>query len=95
MQDKKLYYQLWGFKKPWEITAISVDYQLLEIHITVSWPKKQKAPCTLCGIDASLYDHCPERTWRHLDTMQFKTIIHSAVPRIDCPTHGVQTITIP
>jgi len=68
---------------------------ILEVHITVSWPKKQKAPCPLCGIDASLYDHCPERTWRHLDTMQFKTIIHSSVPRIDCPTHGVQTIAIP
>jgi len=29
MQDKELYFQLWGFKKPWEITAISVDYQLI------------------------------------------------------------------
>ena len=95
MQDKELFFQLIGLEKPWEITDISVDYQLFEVHITVSFPKKEKAPCPLCETIASQYDHCPERSWRHLDTMQFKTFIHSSVPRIDCPTHGVQAITVP
>ena len=95
MPDKELFFQLIGLEKPWEITDISVDYQLFEVHITVSFPKKEKAPCPLCETPASQYDHCPGRSWRHLDTMQFKTFIHSSVPRIDCPTPGVQAITVP
>ena len=95
MHDKELFFQLIGLEKPWEITDITVDYQLFEVHITVSFPKRVKAPCPLCGTPASQYDHCPERTWRHLDTMQFKTFIHASVPRIECPTHGVQVITVP
>ncbi len=27
--------------------------------------------------------------------MQFKTFIHTSIPSIDCPTHGVQTIPVP
>jgi len=37
----------------------------------------------------------PERTWRHLDTMQFTTLIRARTPRSDCPEHGVKTMPVP
>ncbi len=36
-------------------------------------------------------DHAPERTWRHLDTMQFETVLVARVPRADCKACGVKT----
>jgi transposase len=35
------------------------------------------------------------REWRHLDTMQLKTVLRARVPRADCPEHGPQTIRVP
>ncbi|MFN5322613.1 MAG: transposase family protein [Planctomycetota bacterium] len=35
------------------------------------------------------------RTWRHLDLMQFETILRARVPRSDCPSCGVKTTTVP
>jgi transposase len=37
----------------------------------------------------------PEREWRHLDTMQFQTIIRARVPRSKCSQRGVKTIAVP
>src|SRR5256884_1223610 len=41
-----------------------------------------------------LYDHQPEREWRHLDTCQYRTILHAAPPRLQCPEHGVRVVKL-
>jgi transposase len=33
--------------------------------------------------------------WRHLDTCQFQTHLHAAIPRVQCPTHGVKQVRVP
>src|SRR5208337_1858845 len=48
-----------------------------------------------CGVACSIHDSAPERTWRHLDTMQFATLIRARTPRADCPEHGVKTMQVP
>ena len=45
--------------------------------------------------ECSIHDSAPERTWRHLDTMQFETLIRARTPRSECPEHGVKTMTVP
>jgi hypothetical protein len=42
-----------------------------------------------------LHDHDDERTWRHLDSCNFQTILHARVPRVNCPTHGVRQARVP
>lgn len=44
---------------------------------------------------SKLYDHQPERQWRHLDTCQYRTILHAEPPRSQCPTHGVRVVKLP
>src|SRR6266478_5420421 len=42
-----------------------------------------------------LYDHQPERCWRHLDTCQYRTILHAEPPRSNCPEHGPRAVKLP
>jgi transposase len=35
------------------------------------------------------------RRWRHLDSCQFKTFLEGAVPVVECPEHGTQTVQVP
>jgi transposase len=51
--------------------------------------------CPECGAACALYDHQPERPWRHLDTCQFRTILHAQPPRCDCPEHGPRVVRLP
>ncbi len=49
----------------------------------------------LSECQAIVVDHAPERTWRHLDTMQFETILKARIPRVNCSKCGVKTISVP
>ncbi len=42
----------------------------------------------LCAV----YDHAPLRSWRHLDTMQYKTFISCSLPRIKTSKGKVKTV---
>ena len=42
----------------------------------------------------SVYDHREQRTWRHLDTMQFKTRLIAQVLRIHCKEHGIKSLKV-
>ncbi|MBT9171449.1 MAG: hypothetical protein DDT18_01825 [Actinobacteria bacterium] len=89
MQDKELYRQLLGLQIPWVVSEVTVDFEKLKIDVWVIWPGK-KAACPECGRLYSIYDHREERKWRHLDTMQFQTILHCRIPRVNCSEHGVK-----
>ena len=95
MQDKELYRQLMGLRDPWKVSEVRVDFEGLKVDVWVEWPLERKAPCPECGADCAIYDHREERQWRHLDTMQFQTILHCRIPRINCSDHGVKSITVP
>jgi transposase len=42
-----------------------------------------------------LYDLQAERFWRHLDTCQYRTILHAESPRSECPEHRVKVVWLP
>jgi len=54
-----------------------------------------RVKCPECGKECTIADHAPERSWRHLDTMQFETRLRARVPRSDCPSCGVKTTQVP
>jgi len=91
----KHYSQLLGLSTPWRITSIDMDAAKQKIDISIEWPAGKPVRCPECGKSCSLKDHREERIWRHLDTMQFKTLLHCRIPRSECPVHGALTIDIP
>jgi transposase len=48
-----------------------------------------------CGGACSIADHAAERTWCHLDNMQFGTTLRAATPRANCRACGIRTIAVP
>lgn len=65
-----------------------------ELHIRVGRAPGAAVACPECGARCGAYD-ARERTWRHLDIWQFRTVVHCRVPRADCPGHGPRTVRVP
>jgi len=55
-----------------------------EVHVYLAHENQLECPCAECGARCALYDHQAERQWRHLDTCQYRTILHAAPPRSQC-----------
>lgn len=91
----KHYSLLLGLVPPWTVTNVDLRMQERLVEIDVQWPSDHEVECPECQRSCKIKDHREERRWRHLDTMQFQTIIKSRVPRSECPEHGVKTINIP
>jgi len=89
------YAQLLGINSPWEVKTVELKLAQRKVEIELGWQWGAAAKCPECGRECSIHDCAPERTWRHLDTMQFTTLIRARTPRSDCPEHGVKTMQVP
>jgi hypothetical protein len=92
---QKHYALLLGVGSPWEVKTVELKLQEKKVEIELGWQWGSAAKCPECGCECSIHDSAPERTWRHLDTMQFITVIRARTPRANCPEHGVKTMTVP
>ena len=66
-----------------------------QVHVYVEHQEQAAWPCPACSVESPLYDHEEERVWRHLDSCQFRTMLHGRVPRIRCAQHGVRQVQVP
>ena len=89
------YAQLLGIGSPWEVKTVELKLTEKKVEIELGWQWGAAAKCPECGRACSIHDCAPERTWRHLDTMQFTTLVRARTPRSDCPEHGVKTMQVP
>lgn len=89
------YRQMLNLSDPWMVSSVELDTEKLLLNIHVDTVKGTKLPCPHCKQLCTKEDHREERTWRHLDTMQFETIITCRTPRINCPEHGVLSVEVP
>lgn len=92
---QKHYALLLGVGSPWEVKTVDLNLEGKKVEIELGWQWGAAAKCPECGRECSIHDCAPERTWRHLDTMQFMTLIRARTPRADCPEHGVKTMQVP
>jgi transposase len=95
MQDTELYRYLLGIEEPWAVERVVLDVKNQRVDVWATHQEGIRWPCPECGAMTSLYDHAPERTWRHLDSCQFKTFLHARPPRITCKDHGVRQVRLP
>lgn len=83
-----------GLADPWTIQHINLDTDALTLDIQVVHGA-HTAPCPVCKKDMPVIDRREQRSWRHLNMMQFVTTITARVPRTECALHGIKTIEVP
>ncbi len=86
---------LLGIKSPWEVKRVNLNINGQRVDIAIEHDPNAAVACPECGKRCARYDHAPEREWRHLDVMQFMTVIRARTPRCACPEHGVVTVQVP
>lgn len=95
MQDRQLYQQILGITSPWSVARVELALDQGEVHVFLEHAPHSEWRCAECDRVCPLHDHEPARGWRHLDTCQYRTVLHAAVPRTKCPEHGVKVARIP
>lgn len=90
----KHYEQLIGLATPWHVSDVELDHRERKVQIRVERKGGGRLRCPECGVACAGYD-LRERSWRHLDTMQYQTILTAQVPRVNCPEHGIRQVRVP
>jgi transposase len=93
VKDTELYAQMLGIAKPWEVKEVKLDVSGKKVEVRLACAER-----TWWGTEAGerlpVHDHV-ERSWRHLDTMQFETVLTARVPRVKYPDGKVETVRVP
>lgn len=95
MSDTEHFSRLLGLSEPWFVERVDLLLHQGRIDLWVSHRSDARLECPECGSHSPTYDHVPERVWRHLDTMQYQTLLHARIPRIRCDEHGIKQVKVP
>lgn len=93
MQDRQLYAQILGIETPWKVEDVELDREGGEVRVFVVWGSG-RLECAECGARCPRHD-TRRRSWRHLDTCQFRTVLEAEIPRTRCDEHGVRQVRLP
>ena len=88
MQDRDLYQEIPGLKSPWSVMNVTLNLKEQQVDAFVEHPSGTELCWPECSLTLPCYDHTSERQWRHLDSCQFKTLLHASIPRVNRPGHG-------
>jgi len=78
----------------WRVSDVRSDYKNREVFIDIEHTGKQ-AECPKTFDLCVVYDHAPERKWRHLDILDYKTYLVCRLPRIKNQQEKVITVKPP
>jgi len=81
MHDKELYEKLLGLVQPWKVVEVDLNMPEAKVTVKLGHDPMSTFSCPDCNVKYSVYDH-RKRSWRHLDTCGFVTIIEADVPRV-------------
>jgi transposase len=95
MDDRSFYQTLLGLADPWVVEQVELCAADHEVLVRVGVGAGAALRCPECGEVSAGYDRSDERRWRHLDTMQYRTVLVTQIPRVRCDTHGVRQVKVP
>lgn len=91
---KEFYAQSLELKAPWKVTDVGIDGAAREVRIQVECAAGEVWGDPESGERAEIKGW-DERSWRHLDTCQFETVITARVPRLRLKSGRTLTVTVP
>lgn len=93
MRDRELYGTILGITAPWRVADVELRSEQGEVEVFIEHDGADLI-CPKCKAVCARYDS-RRRTWRHLDTCQYRTLLTADVPRVRCDEHGVHQIEVP
>lgn len=94
MDELELYEQILSLSPPWFVEQVRLNPCTKNVDVFVSCDADTQLSCPKCDAPSPHYD-LRQRSWRHLDTCQFPTLVHANIPRVECDRHGVLQIDTP
>jgi len=94
MESTSFYSQILGITSPWKIVSVDLEMKAKRVVIRVEVDRKIKWGHPETQLSASLHKWT-ERTWRHLDTCQFETLITASVPSVKHQDGSIEEIAVP
>jgi transposase len=94
MNEREFYRVILGLQEPWEISEVKLDAAAQKVEVVVVYKQGTLWACPESQEKLPIHDHV-ERSWRHLDTCQFETILVCRVPRLQLPDGKVWTVPVP
>jgi transposase len=95
MRDVTFFAKLLALDHPWRVRRVALDTHRRRIDLWLAHRRNATFTCPECGRPAPLRDHAATRAWRHLDHGGCPTWLHTNLPRVACPTHGVRRVRVP
>lgn len=93
MKDTDFFERALELKSPWFVEEVKMDVQAKRVEVNIgcrskAWGDPQSGE--------RLHIHGYEkRRWRHLDTMQFETVLVANVPRVKYPDGHTELVSVP
>jgi len=94
MQSTNFYQQILGISSPWKVVNVDLDMDAKRVVVRAEVDRKTKWYHPDTKLPASLHKWA-ERTWRHLDTCQFETLIIANVPSVKYQDGSIEEIAVP
>lgn len=84
-----------GLTSPWQVDKGEFSADEGQLDLWLDFPAGSSFDCPECQRSGCKVHDTTERTWRHLDFFQHRTLLHARQPRVECPDHGIKTVTPP
>lgn len=81
MKDTEFFEQALGLVEPWRVKSVRMEVAARRVEVELECGKTAWGE----GGERLHIQGYEERTWRHLDTMQFETVLKARVPRVKYP----------
>lgn len=79
--------------KPWFVSDVSFDHEHELFNVTID-NTADKLRCPKCDKLCSRYD-TRRSQWRHLNMMEYESVVVCDIPRIRCKEHGILQVNVP
>lgn len=96
MDELSLFTLALGIAKPWRVVDLKFSKEEGRLDLWLDFVKGAKFPCPSCDEtgEGEIHD-TQDRTWRHLNFLQYETYLHARVPRVRCGKCGVKQVEVP
>jgi len=92
MLSKDFFAHLLNVPTGWAIASVAWNDSEQQVEIRLEAVREAHFPCPQCGRPAPVCAYGDVASWRHLDVWAKRTYLYAALPVVNCPDHGRQTI---